>query len=755
MVMAGFLASCSVVDMDNNPANADKKVIESDITLEPEWAWDAPKPGHPTSSEKTAFVNLITPYAREAEATYGPPAAALIAMACNESGYGWTRIGLEANNYFGWKWYSLEAAGGRWYYTLWEQPAWDEGNRYVLFSDARDCIMFVAMKLATLNNPWNNYKPHTDRYVSDIRNGVATITAVNRWVSGIAYAGYNPYSHYVSTTTKYLNNYMSPSTTFSSTYNLYKHSPVTGAVENIWVSIDSPDNNSEISGTVSVSSSVGGGTVTSVKWLYQPDGGSSWTTIATDSSAPYSCNWNTTSLQNGVYKLKAEAYNGSTLKAAGTFTVTVKNGSVWIAFENPVHGDTVSGTVPVETYTGGGTVTSVKYYTRPLNSDGDWYYLGEASSTPFIRNWSTDPWVADGQYNIKAEAYNGSTLNAVGTITVKVDNIEEMFYWVDFSEPKRGELVSGIVPIKATKGGDPTDVINKIRFYSKATNSDSWYFIAERTSSPWEISWHTDPWVPDGWYDLKIEGYENSTLRASQTTMVRVANADTTPPSLSITAPADGAVVSGDVTISASTSDASGISKVEFYSDGGNYLIATRTTSPYSINWATDPWVLNGYQTLVVKSYDNHGNVATKSITVTVNNASGGLTIPEAVDNTSLSFTTGGSANWYGDTFYHYVGGDSARSGQIGRNQTSWLEFTAQGPKTLKFHWRVSSRQYYDYLELWINGQKKNSITGSTSWAYQGWWLTSGTHTIRFVYRTSSAAASGYDAGWVDYIRVE
>ncbi|HZH77596.1 MAG TPA: Ig-like domain-containing protein [Archangium sp.] len=232
-------------------------------------------------------------------------------------------------------------------------------------------------------------------------------------------------------------------------------------------------------------------------------------------------------------------------------------------------------------------------------------------------------------------------------------------------------------------------------------------------------------------------------------------NADATPPSVSLTAPVDGAMVQGSVTLSASPADVSGISKVEFYSDSGNYLLATRTSAPWSISWATDPWVKNGYQTLVARAYDTVGNASESRVTVMVDNPSSGITLNNGVDNTTLSFRVGGSAHWYGDDKYYYTGYDSARSGLVGHGQTSTREFTAQGSKTLKFMWRVSSEQYADSLELWIDGVKQNSISGETAWAAQSWWLAAGSHTVQFVYRKSASGTAGSDAGWVDYLRLE
>lgn len=94
--------------------------------------------------------------------------------------------------------------------------------------------------------------------------------------------------------------------------------------------------------------------------------------------------------------------------------------------------------------------------------------------------------------------------------------------------------------------------------------------------------------------------------------------ADSTAPSVDLTAPADGATVQGAVDLTASASDASGVSKVEFYVDGT--LLAVDTTSPYAATWNTTE-VLDGTRRLTVKAYDEVSNVATDDDTsVTVAN---------------------------------------------------------------------------------------------------------------------------------------
>jgi hypothetical protein len=95
---------------------------------------------------------------------------------------------------------------------------------------------------------------------------------------------------------------------------------------------------------------------------------------------------------------------------------------------------------------------------------------------------------------------------------------------------------------------------------------------------------------------------------------------DTTPPTTSITAPANGATVGGTVNVTASASDNVGVTRVEFYVDGA--LASTDTTSPYGFSWVTTGYVNGSSHTLASRAYDAANNVgASGTVTVTVDNS--------------------------------------------------------------------------------------------------------------------------------------
>jgi hypothetical protein len=94
---------------------------------------------------------------------------------------------------------------------------------------------------------------------------------------------------------------------------------------------------------------------------------------------------------------------------------------------------------------------------------------------------------------------------------------------------------------------------------------------------------------------------------------------DKTAPAVAITAPTDGASVSGSVAVDASATDNVGVTSVGFAVDGTS--IGTDTTEPYEVPWNTT-LIANGAHTLTAQAADAAGNMGTSTaIGVTVANA--------------------------------------------------------------------------------------------------------------------------------------
>lgn len=92
------------------------------------------------------------------------------------------------------------------------------------------------------------------------------------------------------------------------------------------------------------------------------------------------------------------------------------------------------------------------------------------------------------------------------------------------------------------------------------------------------------------------------------------------PPSVDITAPAQGSAVSGTVAVKATAGDDKGVKQVEFLVDGVRIGLDTQSSDGWSASWNTAA-AANGQHTITAKATDTAGKTASDAITVTVGNA--------------------------------------------------------------------------------------------------------------------------------------
>ena len=124
---------------------------------------------------------------------------------------------------------------------------------------------------------------------------------------------------------------------------------------------------------------------------------------------------------------------------------------------------------------------------------------------------------------------------------------------------------------------------------------------------------------------------------------VTTPGADTTPPTTSITAPANGATVSGTVAVTATASDNVGVTQMQILIDGSVVASNTNATS-LSFNFNTTT-ATNGSHTIVSKAFDAAGNVGTSAtVTVTVSNTGG--TVTELIGNPGFENGASNPAPW-------------------------------------------------------------------------------------------------------------
>jgi hypothetical protein len=180
---------------------------------------------------------------------------------------------------------------------------------------------------------------------------------------------------------------------------------------------------------------------------------------------------------------------------------------------------------------------------------------------------------------------------------------------VSITYPSSGAIVAGIFPVYAS-ATDATGVAG-VQFKLDGANLG-----AEVIAAPYVISWNTTL-SAGGTHVLSAVARDAAgVIGAAAPVSVTV---DNVPPSVSITAPASSAMVSGTITISASATDNVGVFGVQFKVDG-MYLGAQITTAPYAIRWNSAN-VSNGIHMLTAVAQDLAGNTSTSSaVTVHVTN---------------------------------------------------------------------------------------------------------------------------------------
>jgi regulation of enolase protein 1 (concanavalin A-like superfamily) len=194
-----------------------------------------------------------------------------------------------------------------------------------------------------------------------------------------------------------------------------------------------------------------------------------------------------------------------------------------------------------------------------------------------------------------------------------VDGMPQQAPEVSISAPSSGMTLTApaTITVSAT-ASDADGTVERVDFYHGST------FIGSDTTSPYSVTWSN---IPAGAYSLTARARDDDGMTATSAAVTVTANAPNQPPSVSLTAPANGATFTapGTITVAAAASDPDGtVARVDFYR--GSTLIGTDASSPYSVTSGSVP---AGTYSLTARATDNDGTTTVsvaRSITV---NASG------------------------------------------------------------------------------------------------------------------------------------
>jgi DNA-binding beta-propeller fold protein YncE len=186
------------------------------------------------------------------------------------------------------------------------------------------------------------------------------------------------------------------------------------------VEITNPADNSIITAPVTIQATVESAIGTSKVEFYI-----NGTKVAEDTTSPYEYSWNTSSLSNGTYILKAIAYNIQGKSAESDEISVVVNNTQdklpTVSITNPKAGDIIrlQAALKAEASDKEG-INRVEFYV-------DGTKVGEDASDPYEYSWDATT-AEDGERQIKVRAYDTIGQNIEATVTVTVINHEEFEY---------------------------------------------------------------------------------------------------------------------------------------------------------------------------------------------------------------------------------------------------------------------------------------------------------------------------------------
>jgi chitodextrinase len=396
-----------------------------------------------------------------------------------------------------------------------------------------------------------------------------------------------------------------------------------------------------------------------------------------DTTSPYGVSWDSTTVGDGPHTLTAIARDAANNKTTSTaIHVTVANADTTfptVSLTAPADGATVFGTTVSVTANAADNrgVAGVQFQVDGNNVGS------EDTTAPYSVAWNTTT-VGDGPHQLTAiarDAANNKTTSTAVNVTVanadtqapttptnlhttSVTTNSITLAW-DASTDNRGVASYGLYVFSLPSGNTPA-------------TSTTFGSLGCGTS-----------------YDLGVDAYDLANNHSSIAILtVSTLPCDTTPPAVSVTAPANGATVNGTISVTANATDAGGVVGVQFKLDGNN-LGAEDTSSPYSVSWNTTT-ASNGPHQLTAVARDTSSNSATSTtVNVTVNNnaAPAGLVA-------AYSFNEGQGANVT----------DSSGSGNNGTTANTTWSTTGKYGKALSFNGTSSMVTIPDASSLDLSG---------------------------------------------------
>jgi hypothetical protein len=347
-----------------------------------------------------------------------------------------------------------------------------------------------------------------------------------------------------------------------------------------------------------------------------------------------STTWNTTTVADGTHTLNLTATDAGGKAASASITVTVSNGGggggggtpPTVTITKPANGVWTGNSIGVSaTASSGAPLVNIKFW-----GNGSVFATATCSTTTCNTDvgWVTGP-LMPAAYQIQAVATDSAGQCAISApVTINKDATSPTVtsgatcggspppptMTPSITTPANGATVSGAssgVSMAVSNAQAPT------HFVLKLDNATTLYdqSVSGSTAS---TTWNTTT-VANGPHTLTFTATDAGGKTASASITVTVSNGggggDTTPPTVAITKPGNGAWTGNSIDVTATGSDNVGVATLTYYGDGNQFGQASCGGTPTCTAtqwWITGP-LPSGQHTLTVVATDTAGNQTTSA----------------------------------------------------------------------------------------------------------------------------------------------
>jgi peptidoglycan/xylan/chitin deacetylase (PgdA/CDA1 family) len=310
---------------------------------------------------------------------------------------------------------------------------------------------------------------------------------------------------------------------------------------------------------------------------------------------------------------------------------------------------------------------------------------------------------------------------------------------VNLTAPVNGSTVSGTQAVTAT-ASDAVGV-SGVQFKVDGNNLGT-----EDTVAPYTVNLDSKT-LANGSHTVSATARNAANLTATATAAVTVNNIVTppapTPPTVTLTAPANNATVSGTQAITASANDAVSVSGVQFKVDGTNFG-SEDTSAPYSTNLDTTT-LANGNHTISAVARNNSNLTATATVTVNINNVVTPPTPPTPPATPNL------------------IANPSVETAETATKPTAW-NADGWGTNTVQFSYlntgRTGTRSLKTDVTAYTSGDAKwyfadAGVTAGKTYSYSNWYqsnvdsevdaaVTMQDGSVQYYYLTTASASASW-----------